>query len=48
MKLVKVPWAEKNSKFTLVLKRFAIEVLCQCRITGACKIPGLTWDQAGA
>jgi transposase len=46
VKLAKVPWAEKNSKFTLLFERLAIDVLQQCHITGACKILGLTWDEA--
>jgi transposase len=46
VKLVKVPWAEKNSQFTLLFERFAIDVLQQCHITGARKLLGLTWDEA--
>lgn len=46
VKMVKVPWAEKNSKFTLLFERFAIDVLQQCHITGARKLLGLTWDEA--
>jgi transposase len=46
VKLVKVPWAEKNSKFTLLFERFAIDVMQQCHITGARKILNLSWDEA--
>lgn len=46
VKLVGVPWAEKNSKFTLLFERFAIDVLQQCHISGARKLLGLTWDEA--
>jgi len=46
VKLVKVPWAEKTSRFTLLFERFAIDVMQQCHITGARKILRLTWDEA--
>lgn len=43
---VSVPWAEPRSRFTLLFERVAIDVLKQTSVTGACKILGLSWDEA--
>lgn len=43
---VAVPWAEKYARFTRLFERFAIDVLLECSITGACSILGISWDEA--
>jgi transposase len=43
---VAVPWAEKYARFTRLFERFAIDVLRECSITGACAILGISWDEA--
>jgi transposase len=46
---VRVPWAEARSRFTLLLERLVIEVIQQCStVTGACRLLGITWDEAWA
>lgn len=43
---VQVPWAEKSSRFSLLLERFAIDVIKQCStIKGAAKILHMSWDE---
>jgi transposase len=43
---VSVPWATKNSRFTVLFERFAIDVLLATQtVTGAMKILRTTWDQ---
>lgn len=43
---VPVPWAEKNSRFTELFEKFAIQVLLACQnITAAQGLLGLSWDQ---
>ena len=46
VRLVKVAWAEGRSQFTQLFERFAIDVLQQCSVTAACKLLGITWDEA--
>lgn len=43
---VAVPWAEKYTRFTRLLERFAINVLMVCSATEACGILRLSWDEA--
>ncbi len=41
-----LPWAEKNSRFTLLFERFAIDVLQATQtVKGAQGILGTTWDE---
>lgn len=49
VKQVKVPWAEKGSRFTILFERFAIDVLLATQtVTGAMSILGTKWDQTWA
>jgi transposase len=43
---VAVPWAEKFERFSRLFERFAIDVMLECSISGACEILGITWDEA--
>jgi transposase len=43
---VAVPWAEPNSRFTMLFERLAIDLLRECSINGAAKILRLSWDEA--
>jgi len=44
---VRVPWAEARSRFTMLLERLIVEVMTQCStVTGACRLLGITWDEA--
>lgn len=44
---VKTPWAEAKSRFTLLMEKFAIDVILRCQnIKGACELLSLTWDEA--
>lgn len=43
---VKVPWAEKHSRFTAFFERLAIDVMLECSISGACKLLGISWAEA--
>ncbi len=44
---VRVPWAEARSRFTLLMERLVIDVLTQCAtVSGACRLLGLSWDEA--
>lgn len=40
---VKVPWAEPNSRFTLLFERLAVEILQHSTVQGAAVILGLSW-----
>jgi transposase len=43
---VSVPWATKNSRFTILFERFAIDVLLATQtVTGTMRILRTTWDQ---
>jgi transposase len=43
---IAVPWAQKNSRFTTLFERFAIDVVLATQtVTGAMKILRTTWDQ---
>ena len=44
---VRVPWAEARSRFTLLRERLIIDLILQCStVTGACRIAGISWDDA--
>ncbi len=44
---VRVPWAEPRGRFTLLMERLIIDVITQCSVlTGACRLLGITWDEA--
>jgi transposase len=44
---VRVPWAEARSRFTLLMEHLIIDLIRQCStVTGACRIAGITWDEA--
>jgi transposase len=46
---VDAPWAEPRGRFTILFERFAIDVLLQCQtVQGACRLLGISWDQARA
>jgi transposase len=42
---VALPWAEPHSRFTVLFERLAIDVLCECDISGACEILRISWDE---
>lgn len=42
----RVPWAEPNSRFTLLFEALAIAVLKEATVSGAAKLLGLSWDEA--
>jgi transposase len=42
---VKVPWAEKHSRFTLLFERLALDVLRDCSIEAARKYLRVSWDE---
>lgn len=45
-KTIRVPWAERHSRFTALFERFAVDVLLAAKsITQAKKILRLSWDQ---
>lgn len=44
---VAVPWAAPRSRFTLLMERLVIDLITQCStVRGACRIAGLSWDEA--
>jgi transposase len=43
---VAVPWAEKYARFTRLFERFAIDVMLECSISGACDLLKVSWDEA--
>ena len=46
VKTLRVPWAGKNSRFTLLFESFAIEVLQACSsVQAAAELMGLKWHQ---
>lgn len=46
VKSIAVPWAEKNSRFTALFERLAIDVLLGCQNqTKAKELLGLSWDE---
>jgi transposase len=46
VKTVRVPWAEKGSRFTLLFERLAIAWLKEATPTAVSRRLGLTWDEA--
>lgn len=46
VRMVKVPWAEAGSRFTVLFEGLAIRVLKEASVSGAAKLLGLTWDEA--
>ncbi len=46
VKTVRVPWAEKGSRFTLLFERLAIAWLQEATPTAVARRLGLTWDEA--
>jgi len=47
VKQVRVSWAEPGSRFTLLFEAHAIDVLESCEVvSAACKILGISWEQA--
>lgn len=46
VRVVRVPWAEAGSRFTLLFEALAVKVLKEASVTGAAKLLGLTWDEA--
>ena len=46
VKVARVPWAEKHSRFTILFERFAVDVLLATQtVQGAMSILRLKWDQ---
>ena len=43
---VRLPWAERHARFTLLFERLAIDVLKECDIRGATRILRISWDEA--
>lgn len=46
VKVARLPWAERNSRFTLLFERFAIDVLKMASVEAAAKLLKLSWDEA--
>jgi transposase len=46
VRVVRVPWAEARSRFTLLFERFAIDVLTETDVLGAARILDISWDEA--
>lgn len=42
---VKLPWAEADSRFTLLLERLAIDLLKEATVRGATRILRNSWDE---
>lgn len=43
---VRVPWAEPDSRFTMLFDRLAIDLLLACDVKSASEILGISWDEA--
>ena len=43
---VRVPWAEKHSRFTSLFERLAIDVMLECSISAAADLLRISWDEA--
>ena len=43
---VRVPWAEPNSRFTLLFEGLAIRLLLEASTTAAARLLGISWDEA--
>lgn len=46
VKTASPPWAAGHSRFTLLFERFAIDVMLQMSISGACKALRISWNEA--
>lgn len=46
VKTVSPAWAEGSSRFTVLFERFAIDVLLEMSVSGACRVLGISWDEA--
>lgn len=44
--MVRVPWAEVRSRFTMLFERFAIDMLRECSAQAACELMRTSWDEA--
>ena len=42
---INIPWAETNSRFTLLFERLVIDLLQDCSLSVVAKHTNLTWDQ---
>lgn len=41
-----LPWAEPGARFTMLMERWLIDVLTECRnISAACRLTGISWDE---
>ncbi len=43
---VSLPWAEPRGRFTMLFEAFAIRVMQETSLQGACRILGISWDEA--
>ena len=43
---VAVPWAEKDTRFTRLFERFAIDGMMECSISGSCDLLRISWAEA--
>ena len=43
---ITLPFAEPNSRFTMLFERLAIDVLSPCNVDGARAILDISWDEA--
>lgn len=43
---VRVPWAEKHSRFTAYFERLAIDVMLECSMSAACELLDISWAEA--
>ena len=43
---VRLPWGERNSRFTLLFERLAIEVLLLTSVSAGARLLGVSWDEA--
>ena len=46
VKTITPPWALKHSRFTLLFERLAIDMIQEMSMSAACRLLGLTWDEA--
>lgn len=46
IRTIKLPWAEKHSRFTLLFEKVAIDILQHCSIQESCQLLSISWDEA--
>ena len=46
VKQARLPWAEPHCRFTMLFERLVIDVLRETTMAGACRLLGITWDEA--